>query len=282
MKKKWGVLLVVGMVCFSGLYARCEQPGQCPEFDKFQQCYGVATAGKLGQKIAACKNNPKCAQAISELQDDFNGMIEELPDVWIKGSNIRRIINAERLSNCINEHNLDLLGVAPKCLEEIGGRWWVFAEHIESGDDIKISLKLIQQLVVLAEQTGYMDWRNPQTNENNWLWDVVQHKLVCIDTENQSFLRGNLRKISLPEYCLFNYVYSLLVWYYYMEPAAQQWLYEYLNKLAKIPAALAPVKTIDIPLPWNTKYDNADSIDFEKVKTEYFFSKKSKNSFLNG
>lgn len=268
MEKKWGLLLVVGMVSFSGLYARCEQPGQCPEFDKFQQCYGVATAGKLGEKIAACQNNPECAQAISKFQHDY-GMIKELPGVWIKGSNIRRIINAKRLSNCINRHNLYLLGVAPKCLAKIDGHWRVFAQHIESGE-IKISLDLIQQLVVLVEQTGYMDWRNPQTEENNWLWDVVQHKLVCIDAENQSFLRGSFRKISLPEHCLFNYVYSLLAWQDYMEPSAQQWFYQYLHKLAKIPAALVPVKTLDIPLPWNTKHDNAESIDFEKVKTEYF------------
>ena len=273
MVKKSIFLISVGLLCFSALMARCQKVGQCPEFDKFVQHYGLVNAGKLGQRILDCQSNPECAKALNQFQYDHNGMIRELPGIWIKGAlancalDIPRAINARRLQNCIARHNLYLLGVASKCIGQVNGQWRVFAQHINSSS-FSVSLELIQQLVLLAEETGYRDWNN------NWIWDSSQRKLICIDTEDNSFIVGKYRGIEgrndIPNHCIFNYVVSLCIWEDYMVPEAQQWFYKQLYKLSKSPKALAQVTPIDYPLAWNTKYDDpAEGIDFQKVKAEY-------------
>ncbi len=115
----------------------------------------------------------------------------------------------------------------------------------------------------MTKETEFRDWNR------NWLWNSAQNKLICIDTEDNSFLIGMYRGVEgmdIPNHCLFNYVASLMIWRNSMEPEAGDWFDETLNELLNDQKALEA----NIPLPQNTKYDDlVKGIDFQKVKKEY-------------
>lgn len=95
---------------------------------------------------------------------------------------ISRVINAERMRECIRRNNLTSLDVAQEYIYRKQGQWYVVSKKIEKiQDNPEISLAEIHHITILALETGYSDW-----SENNWFRDS-RHKLVCIDTEDRSF-----------------------------------------------------------------------------------------------
>ncbi len=181
------------------------------------------------------------------------------PVVIIKGGDIRRIINAERLRRCIEENNLRLLAVAKKYYHE--GK--VFAEKIDAvrpDDQQLFTLEQIQQLTLLAEKTGYRDW------DRNIIIDKQTGKIVFIDTEDDSFLSGMYQIIdeTTPMNCKAQYALSLYILGPMMDQEAQQWLINHVEHLMSSPEGLAE----DTPLPYSTKYDSPD-INMEKVLEQF-------------
>lgn len=236
-------------------------PEKYPELIKFIKKYGLP-------HIFA-KEAKKFEMSINR---DYITKVEELPNFFIKGSNIARIINAERIRRCIEVNNLDQLDVPKKYLEKVGNLWRIFAERIDpsycSGE--KFSLKETQQLTILAEETGFRDWDryNFRRDEHN--------KLICIDTENNSFKNrlgyenvktysvNKTQGIKLPPNCKANYV--MYLWDDFhdrMNAEAQEWLKHRIEELLHSPEGTAE----DTPIFANKKYDDPE-IDFEKVKEE--------------
>ena len=183
---------------------------------------------------------------------------------FLKNYEYERIINAARMKQCITVNKLDKLRVPDKCLCRAKQGYEVLSQriHIKDGDrkDAKLSLSEVQQMVKMAEETGFRDW------VGNFDWDT-DGKLAFYDLESDGFFIGMIRGVEgkeLPNHCKFNYVASLMVYQHAMEPAAQEWLQKRLQELLNSAEGIAPQK----PLPWNTKYDDS-SIDFEKTKNEF-------------
>jgi hypothetical protein len=223
-----------------------------PELAKFIKKYGLPNIFT------------KKAEQNKEYFENYSyGTVSNLPNFFLKGSDINRIINAERARRCIEINNLDQLDVPRKYLGKIGDLWRVFAEKIKPLTESRvISLLEIQQLTTLAEETGFRDW-----NEDNWRYDKNNSKFTCIDTEDNSFAIGRIRGVEgmdLPFHCKANYVMSLLTFEEYMEPKAQEWLIHRIEELINSPEGIAE----DKPLFANKKYDDPE-IDFEKVKEEF-------------
>jgi len=104
-------------------------------------------------------------------------------DFFIKGSEVDRIINAERMKKYLKVNGLDSFKVASEFVRHEGGLPCVVSEEIEIGDqEKKISLKELQQIVKIMEDTGYCDW---QFGAN--LVRDVDGKLVFVDLEDLSF-----------------------------------------------------------------------------------------------
>jgi hypothetical protein len=248
------------VVVFSSLQANCERVGQCPQFDKFARRFSLAQAGEIGRSIIECQAQPRCNGA---LKNTYAGQVRGfLSNVWLKGTEIERVINAHRMQNCIEKNNLYLLGVAQKCVGMVDGQWKVFAENIVVPGGKHITLELVKQLIVLAEETGFRDWNS------NWVWNT-SGKLICIDTEDNSFLIGRHRGVKgmeISAHCKFNYVASLNIWANSMDEEAREWFQTRINELLNSVEGLQE----DKPLPFNTKYDDPNAgIDFQKVKEEY-------------
>lgn len=191
---------------------------------------------------------------------------------YSKPNQIDRIINAERMRKIIEHNKLDHLRVADKCLyicpdNELN----VLSKNINPKRnrprDQKLSLTEVQQLVTLAENTGFRDW------VGNFDWDS-NGKLAFYDTENDAFKIGRIRGVEgmeLPAHCKFNFIASLAVYRASMEPAAQKWFDKKLSEVLNSEEGkmAAPM------LPFNTQYDKDCGIDFEQVKKEYNELKKA-------
>lgn len=212
------------------------------EFEQFAKKY--APPAELKKYI---DDNPEA------LKKEY-GTVPGLTSYYMKGSDIDRIINAERMRACIKKYNLDLLDVTQKYIYKDR----VFAKTVSSNQGTTISLKLIQQLVKLAEETGFRDWNT------NWIYDASRKKLICIDTENNSFVIGRYRMEDYPQHCKLQYVGSLMIWRNAMMPEAATWFQDHLNKLVKDQQA---TKASPI-LPNNTQFDDA-SLNFEEVKKQF-------------
>lgn len=183
----------------------------------------------------------------------------------LKYSQIDRIINAARMKKCIEINELDHLRVADKCLyPSVDNELLVLSQTVafKPGDreNAKLSLSEVQQLVKLAEETGFRDWAR------NFDWDI-NNKLTFFDTENNSFAIGMIRGVKgmeLPAHCKFNFVASLAIYRDSMKPDAQKFFNERLNYLLNSDEGKKEAPR----LPLNQKYDDSQ-INFEKVKEEY-------------
>ncbi len=108
-------------------------------------------------------------------------------ELYCKGQDFKRLINAIRMKECINCNNLTLIDVANKYIGKVEGKNYVFAKKVndslaDSWDKTNtISFPLILQLITLARETGYSDWQGA-----NWIFNE-EGKFVCIDTEDRSF-----------------------------------------------------------------------------------------------
>ncbi len=107
-----------------------------------------------------------------------------------KGNDIKRLINAERMRECIKRHNLSCLKVPRKYLYKAdSGILFVFAEKIVCNFKLSclrgcsiLTLEETKQIITLHDETGYSDF-----NGNNVMRDVKDGKLAFIDTEERSF-----------------------------------------------------------------------------------------------
>jgi hypothetical protein len=160
---------------------------------------------------------------------------------------IDRIINAERLRACIKKYGLNSLDVPKKYIYKVKDKWLVFADYVDSinqgetlldliamiakGSHLSfkeceaitnlpyiLTLNEIQDLTVIAEELGYIDW----TWQN--LIRTPTGKLVFIDTEDGSF-RFDWNKFEL--------VRRLENAGFAMTDEAAQWLHERLAFLEK-------------------------------------------------
>lgn len=175
--------------------------------------------------------------------------------IFLKGKDLHRVINAERMRECIKKHNLNLLDVAKKYIYSINGEYRIAAEYIYTCGGTCISLELIQQLAKLAEETGFKDWGT------NWIY-TSNGKLVCIDTEDISFLTiGGCYSNKIHKNCKAQYLIGLMIWKNAMKPEAYEWLSKRINILLNDPEGITEYpNVID-----NTKFDNKD-INILEVK----------------
>ena len=126
------------------------------------------------------------------VRDDSSvvGTIEGIPGYYIK-QDTSRVVNAEWMNDCIIQHNLSLLGVATKYIYKVNGNWLVFAKEVQ-GEPTYPPLSCYNeepaadtekgQIKKLQKETEYWDMHS-----GNWR-RTPDGKLVCIDTENISFL----------------------------------------------------------------------------------------------
>jgi hypothetical protein len=239
-----------------------------PELAKFYKKY--SPPAELQEKIK---------EHMSLIENAPAGPLEQMPEIYIKGSDIRRIINALRLKRCIEKHDLTLLDVAKKYILYSNGIWKVVAEKIPPHPTIsspiwnkKLSLKQVQQLATLTEATGFEDWQF----DCNWILHPTNHDLlVCVDTEDRSFYENFVRSYSFHPFCnKFACINILLTRSsIYMTQEAAQWLRQHAKYLKENKEGEEGV----IPLCKTTSYDDAD-IDFEQVKKEFQNYKRYKNS----
>lgn len=216
---------------------------------------------KFIQKFALPSELNVLIEKNSQLKNDIikkqYGIIKELPGVFLKGYDIARIINAERLRACIEQHNLDCLNVPRKYIRKINGQWQVFAELKYEGNLLQLSLKEVQQLAKLTEETGYRDWGANLVRDTSG-------KLTFIDTEDFSFAIGLIRTEKLLTNCKAQYVLSLFCYKAIMTPEALDWLKERYNYLCTHPEGTTQEPSITN----STKFDD-QNIDFETVKREW-------------
>ncbi len=196
----------------------------------------AATASDLEQQAIDAKLYPNLARFVHkhQLPESFAEHLEKeqglkfipglktkpqklttLP-LYFKRDDVERVINADRMKNCITAHKLDHLTVPRKYIEKRDGAWCVFSEEIKgtplckavSGyddewnllliDEAKtkdltsslksvLSVKVMRQLFILVKETHFWDWGVP--GQCNWMFTLSGGKLslTCIDTESQSF-----------------------------------------------------------------------------------------------
>jgi len=157
----------------------------------------VAKVEALVQKYAPPK---EMAQLLEEhkkvIKKDFidaskNG---EYCGLFIKGSELSRVVHAERMRQCIKNHKLDSLDVPKKYIYDVDGHWIVIAQCVRyEVKPLKLQLNEVQQLAILAEETGFIDWKLDLEGLSNWVRSY-SGKLICLDTENLSFLGTNICK----------------------------------------------------------------------------------------
>lgn len=155
-------------------------------------------------------------------------------NLYRKGICFDRLVNAIRMRECIHRNNLSLIGLPEKKIAFVNGTWMIFAQAVESHPEKhikKISLELLKELIVIAEETGYSDWHS--TLNTNWIW-TTDGKLTCVDTENISFSYDNWTAHQFYKDTLrnrINFVRTLKSWNDHMEQDARDYLTNYIKEL---------------------------------------------------
>lgn len=186
--------------------------------------------------------------------------------LYVKNNGLSRVINAQRMQNCMNHHDLTNLDVAKKyvLLDTKNKTYATYVEHIEpihdSNDGVNFSPELIAQLFTLTQHTGFADW-----HPGNWIFSKKNNggiKLVCIDTEDTSF-----------DNATFSNKHPFFKHYIERRYGCTEENFKYaklkdmLGNKDSIESIYASfiTKSNNIPLPHNPQYDDPD-IDFELVK----------------
>lgn len=199
----------------------------------------------------------------------YYGLVEGItPPLFLKGNDINRVINAERMRQCIKKNNLHLLDVAKKYIYQVDGQWKVFAHYVKENDNPpadKTPLTLVQQLAILAEETGFSYWG---FSEPNWIFDETG-KLVCIDTENNSFAAFavgmcRIQQKNIPHDSKLQYVLSLGFFKDTITPEAWKWLEKRINTLLNSKEGTKKYPTI----VENNIFDDP-AININKVKKHF-------------
>lgn len=141
-----------------------------------------AHAEELAQMCADCKKVSRCSY--------FKGGVRVFD--WLSGYivkyDIRRIVGANKIRQCIKENKLDLLRVPQKYLyhlneksKEINSQNYLVVVPLIEAKPHPITARHIKQMCVLINKTGYCDidiWN---------VWETENNTLTIIDTELSSF-----------------------------------------------------------------------------------------------
>lgn len=170
---------------------------------------------------------------------------------YLKGDSVARIVNAIRFKRYIADYGLDRVGVAEKC-------WSKKFEEVVSiavpniNTDRLVSLSEVQQLVKVAEETGFCDWHRLNVFRD------VEGRHVFIDTEDSSFFKGRGVIFDV------NYVLHVLKKDYIdtlnLDPEADEW---FRKKMLEVKDSDKKVKNLAHCI--KSGYDDLD-IDFNLVK----------------
>jgi hypothetical protein len=211
---------------------------------------------------------------------------------FIKGSEIDRVINAERLKSYLKRKGFGNFKVASECLHYTGQSVEILSPLIKLGNqDTKISLDEVKQILQIAQDTGYSDWQFGK----NLMRDYLGH-LVFVDTEDISFICGKEILLSIPRVdetrrSKINKMVQLFMGYQdAMNDEAKNWLQEQLDQYGVLEFLKGPVENeslnlfvqrafakrdqlnkelglIEHLLPEDSRYDR--SSNFEKVKEQF-------------
>ncbi len=183
--------------------------------------------------------------------DIFKGSTSS--EFFIKGSEIDRIINAQRMMVYLKVNKLNNFKVVSECLMHSGKSMSVVSNKIDIGNQRKkLSLRDVQQLVKITEDTGYCDWQFGR----NVICDS-QGKFVFVDTEDVSFLWW-FNDVTIRHVLMLLMLNSSLI----MEKTALDWLKMKIEFSDKYNDGI-------LSLSENIQYDAAIGIDFEQVKREF-------------
>ena len=222
--------------------------------------------------------------------DIFKGSTSS--EFFIKGSEIDRIINAQRMIKYLKDHALNNFKVVSECLTYSGKDISVISNKIDIGNqDKELSLQDVKQLVKIGQETGYWDWQFGR----NLIRDS-QGKFIFVDTEDISYGPNldslpdilSLEEKKLSAYNKAQRVMILASYLNIMDEQAQQWIIEKLDsydrpdvdpavdtqevamkKMMDFFKKLAEKEGLLTPLSDDTQYDAAIGIDFEQVKREF-------------
>lgn len=201
-------------------------------------------------ELAKFAEKYRCAPEIEAM-----GKYADKRAFYLKGSEISRIINAERMNAVIEDNKLDKLAVPAKCLFKDQDRLVVasMAMQKKSIKERVITKAELQQLVALIEKTDIGDLiigvdHNIALNEDG--------KFVFFDLEDLSFAQ---KRVMVP---IVDLVQDAK-----LEKDALEWLQNYI---------LFHPSWLDIfnffgvqSLSQNTQYDEKIGVDFERVKKEF-------------
>ncbi len=185
--------------------------------------------------------------------------------LFLKDSDVTRLINAQRLRSCIKKHNADCFEVAQKYAYNLDESLTILAEYIEPECKfLNFSLKEIQQLTLLSEETGFSDLSLfPRVN----IIRNSSNKLVFIDTEDCSF-NPHWKIHNIPAYCKAQFTARLLdgLQDYSKKPhkldtEVLEWLRKRVDVLKNSPEGTQEAKTI-VEL---AELDDPE-IDLERIK----------------
>lgn len=201
--------------------------------------------------------------------DYYFGSLEEFPEFYFKGSDIKRIIYAERMCKVIEKHNLYLLNFVKKYICKVNDEWIVLAEKIDvakNDNESLLDVLVVQQLTTLAEETGYIDWPNFMKDRSG--------KLVFFDTEELSFTTDMSSVYGCPACSKVVYAYKVLKYLSKkMTIEAKEWLQKRIQYLVDCNKDEYKNGFRDPHITSRTDLDDLE-VDFEEVKIR--FEKKEK------
>lgn len=117
-----------------------------------------------------------------EVEDVFKWE-DYLPGFYIKReSSLDRIINSERIRNCIKRYGLTHFDIPKKYLYKYQKQLYIIAEEVEGIPLGVLSVEEIRQLIILILISGYAD-----LNTSNIMRRESDNKLVIIDTDKEAF-----------------------------------------------------------------------------------------------
>ncbi|HTM05714.1 MAG TPA: hypothetical protein VL201_00575 [Patescibacteria group bacterium] len=120
----------------------------------------------------------KCLDKVQkEQQFGFN---KKLPGYFLKGGDTNRLLNAIRLKNLIEKENLTTLDVPEKYIYCKDDQCTVIAQFIESIEGQTVTPEIAEQLLTVAEKTGFWNWYNNIVPDK-------EGKLWFVDTEDIGF-----------------------------------------------------------------------------------------------
>lgn len=110
---------------------------------------------------------------------------KKMPVLYVKSSQLDRVINAYRMQNFLTKNNISTITVPKKYISKVGQKWMVFVEAVLVEEVQLINLEEMKDLITFIEATGYCD-----LHTGNLKRDKKTGKLIIIDTENRSFYQG--------------------------------------------------------------------------------------------